>query len=110
LRTVVKPARRVRRDGSQHPGRRIVLHLGQAGVLAAPAHQEVDLHVHQTGQQDGVAEIDDVAFVSTTNTYDPIAFDPNDSRPDDLTLVDIDQTRCFEGQHRQTTGSLTSWM
>ena len=39
-------------DRAQHPRRRIVLDLGQPGLLAAPAHQEVDLHVHQAGQQD----------------------------------------------------------
>ena len=42
-------------DRTQHPGRGIVLNLGQPGLLPAPAHQQVDLHVHQPGQQDRVA-------------------------------------------------------
>ena len=97
-------------DRAQHPGRGIVLHLGQAGVLAAAAHQEVDLHVHQAGQQDGVAEVDDLSFGFATDADDPVVFDANDARPDDLAGVDVEQTRCFEGQHAQTTGSLMSWM
>ena len=93
-------------DRTQHPGRGIVLHLGQPGVLPAPAHQEVDLHVHQAGKQDGVAKVDQVAFVGradktstgrTANTDDPVFVDPNDSGPDDLAGIDVEQTRCFEG-------------
>jgi hypothetical protein len=75
---------------AQHPGRRIVLHLRQAGVLAPPAHQQVDLHVHQAGQQDGVAEVDHVTVDSAPDTNYPVAFDTNDSRPDDFAGIDID--------------------
>jgi len=60
LRTVVNPAHCAAgiADRTQQPGRGIVLHLGQAGILAPAAHQEVDLHVHQAGQQDGIPKID----------------------------------------------------
>ena len=85
---------------TQHAGRRVVLHLGQAGVLPAPTHQQVDFHVHQPGQQDRVAEVDDVALGFATYPDDPVALDLEDSRPDELAGVYVDQTRCFEGQHR----------
>ena len=41
---------------------------------------------------------------------DPVVLDADDAGPDDLAGVDVEQTRCFEGQHAQTTGSLMSWM
>ena len=76
---------------TQHPGRRIVLNLGQAGVFAPAAHQEVDLHVHQAGQQDGVAEVDDVEPSDfTTQADDAVAVDLHDAGPDDLAGVDVD--------------------
>ena len=87
-------------DRPQHPRRGVVLHLRQPGRLAAPAHQEVDLHVHQTGQQDLVAEIDDVAFGFAPDPDDPVAVDAYDSRRDDLAGVDIEQPGGLERQHR----------
>jgi hypothetical protein len=77
-------------DRTQHPRRRIVLHLGQTGIFAAPAHEEVDLHVHQTGQQDGIPEVDNVSLGLPPNTNDSVVFDPDDSRPDDLAGFDVD--------------------
>ena len=90
---MVNPARRVRRALPTARSTRIggiVLHLGQAGVLAAAAHQEVDLHVHQAGQQDGVTEVDDVALGCTADADDPVAVDRDDARPDDLAGVDVE--------------------
>jgi hypothetical protein len=100
LRTVVNPAHCAAgiADRTQQPGRGIVLHLGQPRVLPAPAHQEVDLHVHQAGKQDGVPEVDDLAFVGradnsavgfASDADDPVVFDPNDARPDDLAGIDV---------------------
>jgi len=74
---------------TQHSCRWIVLHLGQPGVLPAPAHQEVDLHVHQAGQEDGVPEIDDVSLGFASDADDPVVFETNDSRPDDLAGFDV---------------------
>jgi hypothetical protein len=68
-------------------------------VLPAPAHQQVDLHVHQAGQQNGVPEIDDLALGFTSDADDSVAVDPHDPRPDDLAGFYINKTRCFEGQH-----------
>ena len=47
--------------------RRVVLHGGVCRGLAAPAHQQVDLHVHQAGQQDQLAEVDELAFRRAAN-------------------------------------------
>ena len=47
-------------DGPQQARGWVILHTGQCRVLAATAHQQVDLHVHQTGQQDEVTEVDDL--------------------------------------------------
>ena len=30
---------------------------------------------------------------------DPVVVDTHDARPDDLAGIDVEQTRCFEGQH-----------
>ena len=87
-------------DRAQHPRRRIVLDLRQPGLLAAPAHQEVDLHVHQPGQQDLVAEIDQVTLDVATDAGDPVAVDPQDAGPKDLTGVDVEQPGGLERQHR----------
>jgi hypothetical protein len=84
----VNPARIA--DRAQHPNCGIVLHLGQAGGLAAATHQEVDLHVHQSGQQNGVAQIDDLSCRLTPDADNPILFDANNSRPDDLARVDVE--------------------
>ena len=77
-------------DRAQHPDRGIVLHLGQAGGLAAAAHQEVDLHVHQAGQQDRVAQVDDLSCRLTPDADNPILFDADDARPDDLAGVNVE--------------------
>ena len=77
-------------DCTQHSGRGIVLHLGQSGILAAPAHQEVDLHVHQPGQEDGLPEIDDLSLGLASDADDPVVFDTNDPRPDDLAGFDVE--------------------
>ena len=77
---------------TQHPGRRIVLHLGQAGTFAPPAHQQVDLHVHQAGQQDRIAEIDHLTLGLAADPDDPVAVDLDDAGTDDLARIDIDQT------------------
>ena len=45
-----------------------------------------------------------------TNADDSVGLHLDDARPDDLAAVDVEQTRCFEGQHAQTTGSLISSM
>jgi len=95
LRTVVKPgpqrAARVA-DRAQHAQRRVVLDGGVRRGLAAAAHQQVDLHVHQPGQQRQLAEIDDLARCRAgvaADPGDPVILDPQDSRPDDLTRVDV---------------------
>src|SRR6478609_3686095 len=82
-------------DRAQHAGRRIILNLGQAGVFAAAAHQKVDLHVHQAGKQDGVAQVDYFPFKRTTQADDPVVLDTDDGGPDDLAGIDVEQTRCF---------------
>ena len=90
---MVNPARSVRRALPTARSTRvggIVLHLGQPGVLPAPAHQQVDLHVHQAGQQDRVPEIDDLSLGFAADADDPVVFDTNDPRPDDLAGVDVD--------------------
>ena len=90
-------------DRAQHPRRRVVLNLGQPGLLAAPAHQEVDLHVHQPGQQDLVAQVDHIAFgrvtVATADADDPVALDAQDAGPNDLAGVDVEQPGGLERQH-----------
>ena len=87
-------------DRAQHPRRGIVLDLGQPGLLAPPAHQEVDLHVHQTGQQNLVAEIDQLALDVAADADDPVAVDPQDAGRDDLAGVDVEQPGGLERQHR----------
>ena len=89
---MVKPARKCPpgiADRPQHTGRGIVLNLGQAGVLPAPTHQEVDLHVHQAWKQNGVAEVDDVADDLASDADDLVVLDANDPRPDDLAGIDV---------------------
>ena len=90
-------------DRTQHPRRRVILDLGQAGFLPASAHQEVDLHVHQPGQQDLVAEIDQVIDQAplevTADPGDPVALDPQDAGPQDLAGVDVEQPGGLERQH-----------
>ena len=76
-------------DRTQDARGGIVLNLGQPGILAAPAHQEVDLHVHQAGKQDGIAEIDHITFDGASDADDAIAFDTDDPRPDDLAGIDV---------------------
>ncbi len=87
-------------DRAQHPRRWVVLHLGQPGRLAAPAHQEVDLHVHQPGQQYLVAEIDELAFRLAPHTDDPVTLDPHDAGPKDLAAVNVEEPGGLEGQLR----------
>ena len=84
---------------AQHAGRGIVLHLGQAGVLTAAAHQQVDFHVHEAGQQDGVAEIDDLAFGFSADANYAVAVDTDNAGTNDRPGIDVDKTRSFEGQH-----------
>ena len=102
---MVNPARSVRR--ALHPGGRIVLHLGQAGVLSPAAHQQVDLHVHQSWQENRVAQIDDIAFLGgadrtslsrAADADDAAVVDGDDAGPDDLAGVDVEQTRGLDGQ------------
>lgn len=85
----------------------IVLYLRQPGILTAPAHEEVDLHVHQAGQQDGIPEVDDLAFGRAADADYAVALDAHDTGADEFPGVDVDETRSFEGQHPYTTGSLT---
>jgi hypothetical protein len=63
--------------------------LRQAGILPAPAHQEVDLHVHQAGKQDGIAEIDQFTLNGAAYADDAVVFNTNDSRPDDFAGIDV---------------------
>ena len=94
-------------DRTQHPGGRIVLDLGQTGVFSPAAHQQVDLHVHQSGQQNRVTQIDDIAVVGgadrtslsrAADADDAAVVDGDDAGPDDLAGVDVEQTRGLEGQ------------
>jgi len=62
----------------------VILNLRQPGFLTAPAHQEVDLHVHQPRQQDLVAEIDQVTVDSVTGANNPVAVDLQDAGPTDF--------------------------
>ena len=62
------------------------------------------------GSRIGIAEIDDLTVLGAADADDPVALDPYDAGPDDLAGIDVEQTRCFEGQHRQTTGSFTHSM
>ncbi len=90
-------------DRTQHSRRRIILNLGQPGLLAAPAHQEVDLHVHQPGQQDLVAQVDHIALgrvtAATADADDPFALDLQDAGPNDLAGIDVKQPSGLERQH-----------
>jgi len=86
-------------DRAQHPQRRVVLHGGVRCGLAAPAHQQVDLHVHQAGQQDQLAEVDDLAFRRAAYPRDQVSLDPHDPRPDDFPGVEVEQPRGLEREH-----------
>ena len=109
---------------AQHPGRRVILNLGQPRLLAPAAHQQVDLHVHQPGQQDLVTQIDQIASRvvlwlparRAADTDDPIALDPHHAGPPDLAGVDVEQAGGLDRYpgrgarakgigHRQITGS-----
>src|SRR5690606_31162825 len=92
-----------------HAQRRVVLHGGVDGLLAPATHQQVDLHVHQPGQQDLIAQIDDLALGFAAHADDAVTFDPDDSGTHDFAGVDVEESGRLEGQHEgYTTGSLMS--
>lgn len=99
---MVNPARSVRRALPTARSTRVggSSCAGQPGRLAAPAHQEVDLHVHQPGQQYLVAEIDELAFRLAPHTDDPVTLDPHDAGPKDLAAVNVEEPGGLEGQLR----------
>ena len=80
-------------DGAQHPGRRVVLHLRQPRLLAAAPHQQIDLHVHQPGQQDLVAQVKHrmiwARWARVSDTDDAVTIDPQDARRNDFTGIDV---------------------
>jgi hypothetical protein len=92
-------------DRAQHPQRRVVVVGGVRGGLAAPAHQQVDLHVHQPGQQDQLAEIQQLTIqrpagpFGTADTGDQRAVDPDQPRPHDLPRVEIEQPGGLQREH-----------
>ena len=52
------------------------------------------------GSRMDVAEIDRPRpSGSPADADDPVVVDPHDAGPDDLAGVDVEQTRCLEGQH-----------
>ena len=82
--------------------------MGERRGFPAPAHQQVDLHVHQTRQQDLLTEVDEVTLVGgadktslsrTPDADDPVVLDPQDAWPDDLAHVDVKKPGGLERQH-----------
>jgi hypothetical protein len=86
-------------DRAQHAQRRVVLHGGVGHGLAAAAHQQVDLHVHQAGEQDQLAQVDDLAVGRPAYTDDPVAVDPHDPGPDDLAGLEVDEPGGHKCKH-----------
>ena len=105
---MVKPASQggagVHRAAQRAVGR-IVLHavhrVGQTLGTAGPADEQVELHVHQAGQQRDVAEVDlgrIVGQLGGIDRRDAVAVDHDHRRRAHLARVDVDPARRRAGR------------
>jgi hypothetical protein len=95
--------------GAEHPQRRIVLDRGEHSGLSPAPHQEVDLHVHEAGEQGDVAQIEHLTLARATcaarAARDAVSVDGDQARLLDRPRLDVQDTGGLERDHVQTFGS-----